>query len=337
MTDKRPVIGITMGDPVGIGPEIICMAFSRSRISEDIRPLVLGDAGVLELAGGYACKSHRIRAVKKPEEADYKPGLINVLNLSGLDPKIHRWGRPTRETGTAMISYIEQGADLAMEGQISALVTCPINKASMNLAGGKYPGHTELLARRTGTEKYAMMMAGKLLKVVLATIHMPLRSVPDSLDTDRIEMLIRLTDKSLKERFGVVEPVIAVAGLNPHAGEDEMFGEEESGVIRPAIARAVNRGINASGPHPPDTVFYNAASGAYDAVICMYHDQGLIPFKMLHFRDGVNTTLGLPIIRTSVDHGTAYDIAGQGAADPGSLIAAIEMAAEHAARAVFSQ
>lgn len=332
LTDKRPVVGITMGDPVGIGPEIICMALGRGNIFDHARPLVLGDAGVMQLAAGIAGKGLKVRVVGHPEEADYSHGLINVLGLSGLDTKTHRWGRPCREAGQAMIRYIEHGTDMALARRISALVTCPINKAAMKLAGGKYPGHTEMLANRTGTAKYAMMMAAKRLRVVLTTIHIPLRSVPNSINADRIETMIVLTDQSLKARFGISEPRIAVAGLNPHAGEEEMFGGEETKVIRPAIALAVNRGINVSGPYPPDTVFYNAANGSYDAVICMYHDQGLIAFKMLHFRDGVNTTLGLPIIRTSVDHGTAYDIAGQGAADPGSLIAAIEMAAEHALR-----
>ncbi|MFP4158640.1 MAG: 4-hydroxythreonine-4-phosphate dehydrogenase PdxA [Desulfobacterales bacterium] len=332
MSDTRPVIGVTMGDPVGVGPEIICRALSGTAIHDHVRPLVIGDHGIIRIAAGIAGSRAEIRIVEQPEPADYSPGIINVLALSALDTATHRWGRPDRKTGRAMLEYIEKGIDMAMQGEISGLATCPINKAAMKLAGSSYPGHTEILAQRTGTGKYAMMMAGNSLRVVLTTIHIPLRSVPDSIDEAGIETIIRLTDQSLKARFGIKEPRVAVAGLNPHAGEDEMFGNEETRVIRPAIARAVSAGINASGPHPPDTVFYNAARGAYDAVVCMYHDQALIPFKMLHFSDGVNTTLGLPIIRTSVDHGTAYDIAGQGVADPGSLVAAIEMASEHARR-----
>lgn len=332
MTDTRPVIGVTMGDPVGVGPEIICIAFADTELYDRVRPLVLGDAGIIRTAAGIVGSRAEIRIVEHPERADYSPGIINVLALSALDTATHRWGRPDKNTGRAMLGYIEKGIDMAMAGEISGLATCPINKAAMKLAGGVYPGHTEILARRTGTEKYAMMMAGNRLRVVLTTIHTPLRSVPDSIDEAGIETIIQLTDQSLKARFGVKEPRVAVAGLNPHAGEDEMFGSEETRVIQPAITRAVSAGINASGPHPPDTVFYHAARGAYDAVVCMYHDQALIPFKMIHFSDGVNTTLGLPIIRTSVDHGTAYDIAGQGVADPGSLAAAIEMAAEHARR-----
>lgn len=321
-----------MGDPVGIGPEIICMAMSRPWIFDMARPLVIGDAGVMKTAAGIAGKDQQVRIVEEAGEAGYGYGVIDVISLSSLDTKTHCWGRPDKETGKAMIQYIERGIDMAMGGEISALVTCPINKIAMKLAGGGYPGHTEMLAKRTVAEKYAMMMAGKRLRVVLITIHTPLREVPDKIDSADIETKILLTDQSLKERFGIYEPRIAVAGLNPHAGEEEMFGDEETRIIKPAIVRAVSGGVNVSGPHPPDTVFYHASKGVYDAVICMYHDQGLIPFKMLHFSDGVNTTLGLSIIRTSVDHGTAYDIAGQGAADPGSLIKAVEMAAEHARR-----
>ncbi|MFO7930017.1 MAG: 4-hydroxythreonine-4-phosphate dehydrogenase PdxA, partial [Desulfosalsimonas sp.] len=217
MTDKRPVIGITMGDPVGVGPEIICMALSGTAIHDRVRPLVLGDHGIIRTAAGIAGSRAEIRVVEQPETADYSPGVINVLGLSELDTSTHRWGRPDRNTGRAMLDYIEKGIDMAMAGEISGLATCPINKAAMKLAGGLYPGHTEILARRTGTEKYAMMMAGNRLKVVLTTIHTPLRSVPDSIDEAGIETIIQLTDQSLKARFGVKEPRVAVAGLNPHA------------------------------------------------------------------------------------------------------------------------
>ncbi|MFW6334917.1 MAG: 4-hydroxythreonine-4-phosphate dehydrogenase PdxA, partial [Desulfosalsimonas sp.] len=305
MAEQRPLIGVTMGDPVGIGPEIICKAFSGREIFDHARPLVLGDAGVMGIAAGISGREVEIRKVEKPGDSDFIPGVVNVLNFSELDTQAHRWGRPDRKTGLAMVRFIEHGADMARSGEIAAIVTCPINKAAMRLAGVEYPGHTEILARRTGTVRYAMMLAGKRLRVVLATIHISLRRVPDFLDTQRIETAIRLTHQALKARFGISEPRIAVAGLNPHAGEEEMFGEEETRIIKPAVSGALAEGINASGPHPPDTVFYHASNDVYDAVICMYHDQGLIAFKMLHFSDGVNTTLGLPIIRTSVDHGTA--------------------------------
>ena len=197
------------------------------------------------------------------------------------------------------------------------------------MAGYTFPGHTELFASKTKCNDFVMMLAGKKLRVVLVTIHIPLKDVPSVLSIEKILKTIRITGKSLIKRFGFTNPRIAVAGLNPHAGEAGMFGNEEEKIIAPAIDIAKKEGFNVSGPHPPDTVFYHASKGHYHAVVCMYHDQGLIPFKMMHFTDGVNTTLGLPISRTSVDHGTAYDITGTGQADPGSLIEAIKLAATH--------
>jgi 4-hydroxythreonine-4-phosphate dehydrogenase len=229
-----------------------------------------------------------------------------------------------------MVDYILRAVEAAEAGTVDAVVTAPINKRAMAMAGVDFPGHTELIAQRTGTPRVGMMLAGKTLRVVLVTIHVPIYKVPSLLTPRRIYDTILLTDRSLKERFGIPRPKLAVAALNPHAGEEGMFGDEEGQIITPALEMAGEYGIQVSGPHPPDTVFYQAAHGRFDAVICMYHDQGLIPFKLLHFEDGVNTTLGLPIIRTSVDHGTAYDIAGTGQADPGSLKAAIFMAAEQA-------
>ncbi len=329
-TSYRPIVGITMGDPVGIGPEILCMALDRPEVFENLRPLVIGDVAVLKKAAAVLGVNISPVGVDSPEQGVFEHGRIDVIHDSRLDAESMRWGHPTRETGRAMIDTINTAVDLAMAGSIDAIATCPINKAAMKLAGSDFHGHTELLAARTNTDVYAMMMAGPRLRVVLVTIHMPLKAVSPLLTTRSIETIISLTDSSLKTRFGIVSPNIAVAGFNPHAGEEDMFGSEESEIIRPAVLNAVSRGIRATGPLPPDTLFYHAASGAYDAVVCMYHDQGLIPFKMIHFTDGVNTTLGLPIVRTSVDHGTAYDIAGQGRADPGSLLAAMEMAAQQA-------
>jgi 4-hydroxythreonine-4-phosphate dehydrogenase len=226
-----------------------------------------------------------------------------------------------------MIDYIIRAADLARNGSIDAMVTCPINKLSMKKAGSEFHGHTEMIAARTGADRFVMMMSGKTLSVVLVTIHIALNQVPDSLTADKIVDTIRVTGKDLKNRFGMKTPRIAVAALNPHGGEDGLFGNEEKTIILPALEQVRNEGFDVSGPHPPDTVYVHAAAGLYDVVVSMYHDQGLIPFKLLHFKDGVNTTLGLPIIRTSVDHGTAYDIAGKGVADPSSLIEAIRLAA----------
>jgi 4-hydroxythreonine-4-phosphate dehydrogenase len=227
-----------------------------------------------------------------------------------------------------MIRYIKAAADLATKERIAAMVTCPINKAAIRIAGCHYNGHTELLAERTRSKFFAMMLAGNRLRVVLVTIHVPLKEVSSLLSEEKVLLTIKLTCQTLHERFGLKTPRIAVAGLNPHAGEGGMFGDEEKTIITPAIHGARNQGFDVTGALPPDTVFYQAANGRYDAVVSMYHDQGLIPFKLIHFNDGVNITLGLPIIRTSVDHGTAYDIAGTGTANPGSLIAAITMAAQ---------
>ena len=229
-----------------------------------------------------------------------------------------------------MVSYITSATDMALQGRIDAMVTCPINKQAMHMAGYFYNGHTELIAEKTKSTDFAMMLAGDKLRVVLVTIHIPLKDVPLVLSKEKILQTIIITGSSLYMRFGIENPRIAVAGLNPHAGEGSMFGDEEERIILPAVNLAKSKGFDVLGPYPPDTIFYHAKKGLYDAVICMYHDQGLIPFKMIHFTDGVNTTLGLPIIRTSVDHGTAYDIAGKGKADPGSLTAAIKMAAEQA-------
>lgn len=331
MNDHSPVIGITMGDPVGIGPEIILKALSSPLIYKICKPLVIGDSGVLKLAKKSISSALEIKDIKTPVSDIYKYGQVNVLCLSKLNEDKISWGKPTVQTGNAMIKYITTAIDMAISESIDAIVTCPVNKAAMQKAGSKFSGHTELLAERTKTDSFAMMLAGGKLRVVLVTIHIPLKNVSAELSKERIIKTIQLTWCALYYQFGFKKPRIAVAGLNPHAGEEKMFGDEEQKIISPAIDSARKKGLDISGPFPPDTVFYHATNGRYDAVVCMYHDQGLIPFKMLHFTDGVNTTLGLPIIRTSVDHGTAYDIAGTGKADPGSLIAAINMAAEHAA------
>ena len=331
MFDSRPIIGITMGDPVGVGPEIIFLSLSNPAIYEICKPLVLGDLRILTAAKQCTQSHLHVESVKDPDSGTYKFGSVDVLNLSEIDPDKISWGNPTVQTGRAMIQYIQVASDLAIQRRIAAMVTCPINKTAMQLAGFPYSGHTELLAERTESDHYAMMFAGDRLRVVLATIHVPLRVVPSMLSKQKILATIKLTWQTLQERFGLKTPRIGVAGLNPHAGEGGMFGNEEKDIIAPAIAQARNEGIDVIGPLPPDALFYHAAKGRYDVVVSMYHDQGLIPFKLMHFNNGVNVTIGLPIIRTSVDHGTAYDIAGTGIADPGSLIAAINMAVQQAA------
>jgi 4-hydroxythreonine-4-phosphate dehydrogenase len=334
MFDSRPIIGITMGDPVGLGPEIILLALCNPAIYEVCKPLVLGDLRILTAAKQCTHSNLHIESVKDPDSGTYNFGSIDVLNLSEIDPNKISWGNPTVQTGKAMIHYIQVASDLAIQRRIAAMVTCPINKTAMQLAGFPFNGHTELLAEQTKSDNYAMMFAGDRLRVVLATIHVPLRDVPSILSKQKILLTIKLTWQTLRERFGFKTPRIAVAGLNPHAGEGGMFGNEEKDIITPAIDQARNERIDVIGPEPPDTLFYHAAKGHYDVVVSMYHDQGLIPFKLMHFNNGVNITIGLPIIRTSVDHGTAYDIAGTGTADPGSLIAAINMAVQQAAYSI---
>ena len=330
MPDARPIIGITMGDPAGIGPEIILLSLCKPSIYKACRPLVIGDLNILNAAKKGVKSRLRIKSLVNPEKGIYKLGSIDVLNLSEIAPDPSLWGNPTVETAKSMVNYIESACDLAAQGRISAMVTCPINKMAMQTAGCRYNGHTELLAERTKTDTFCMMLAGDRLRVVLVTIHVALRMVPSLLSTQKVLQTIKITWQALHDRFGLKKPRMAVAALNPHAGESGMFGDEEKNIILPAIHDAENEGIDVIGPLPPDTVYYQAANGYYDVVVSMYHDQGLIPFKLLHFHDGVNVTLGLPIIRTSVDHGTAYNIAGTGTADPGSLIAAITMAAQQA-------
>jgi 4-hydroxythreonine-4-phosphate dehydrogenase len=330
MQHAPPIIGITMGDPVGIGPEIILQALQDPLIYKVCRPLVLGDIRILESTAKCIKSSPDLISISDPQSARYIYGKVDVMALSELDPDATEWGRPDRSTGNAMVGYITAAIEMAMDKKIDAMVTCPINKIALKLAGSEFHGHTEMLATKTNTDNYAMMFSGSKLRVVLATIHEPLSSVPSLLTTEGVVSIIELTKRELSNRFNVSDPHIAVAGLNPHAGEDGLFGDEEKRIIEPAIKIIREKGIRITGPVPPDTLFFHAVSGPFDAVICMYHDQGLIPFKMVHFTDGVNITIGLPIIRTSVDHGTAYDIAGTGKADTGSLIAAILSAADQA-------
>ncbi|MCP3873674.1 MAG: 4-hydroxythreonine-4-phosphate dehydrogenase PdxA [Desulfobacteraceae bacterium] len=322
-----PIIGITMGDPVGIGPEILIKALNIKTIYTECRPLIIGDSLIIKQALDLLNYKNHIHIIKDPMQGKYIYGTLDIMDISNIKVNYHDLLVPSIETGTAMQDYIIKGIDLALNEQIMGLVTCPITKTAMKLAGSKFHGHTELLANNTHTKDYAMMLTGKMLKVILVTIHIPLSKVADQLTINKIIKKIRLADASLKERFNIKNPKIAVAGFNPHSGEDSMFGSEEEDIIAPAIRLAKEEGIKTFGPLPPDTVFLQAVKGNFDAVICMYHDQGLIPFKLIHFKDGVNTTLGLPIIRTSVDHGTAYDIAWKGIADHTSLTQAIKMAA----------
>ena len=317
-------IGITMGCPAGIGPEIILRYFHQYHNDSSYNAIVLGDIGVLK-----QCKTELNLDVPlfpwQPGQPIPQKG-IPVFELSSLAAGAVTWGHPDTITAEAMVTYIRKGVELIDEGIINAITTCPISKASLNSAGYSFPGHTEMLADLTGSDSYAMMMSGEKLKITLVTIHCPLKAVPETLSIENISQLIETTHLALSADFGIQSPKIGVAGLNPHSGEDGLFGNEEIVTIAPAVSACRDKGIKVSGPFPPDTIFFSAVKGNYDAVVCMYHDQGLIPFKLLHFNDGVNVTLGLSIVRTSVDHGTAYDIAGKGTASCDSLMEAIKLA-----------
>ena len=326
-----PLVAITMGDPVGIGPEIISKALGDPRVGACCQPVVYGAADRLKTNPRRNPTAQGIQEVSTIEAARFDEQALIVVNPQPIDSCSLAWGQPSAATGAAMAAYLSAAIEDALAGRIAAIATGPINKYALKMAGIHFNGHTEILAQKTGAPSVAMMLAGRRLKVVLATIHIPIMQVPQALSVEGIATIISLTDDALKTRFGLRAPRIAVAGLNPHTGESGLFGDEESRLIAPAIESSTSsRGILASGPHPPDTIFYRASQGDFDAVVAMYHDQGLGPFKMIHFDDGVNTTLGLPIIRTSVDHGTAYDIAGKGMASAESMVAAITMAAEQA-------
>ena len=323
-----PIIGITMGDPAGVGPEIIVKALADRNICGFCRPVVLGDSAVLSSAILRSSREMSLNIISKPFEAKAIPGKVDLMVLSEFKNDTILPGEPTVEGGKAMVEYIIRAVGMCRDGEFGAMVTCPISKVLMHQAGYRYDGHTQLIAHLTNTDEYVMMLAGESLRVALATIHCALKDVPDILTEELVYRTIILTAKALRYDFGIQNTILAVAALNPHAGEEGLFGSEEEKIIIPAVIRARNEGVNLVGPLPSDTLFYKAAKGQFGAVIAMYHDQGLIPLKLLHFSDAVNVTLGLPIIRTSVDHGTAYDIAGTGEADPSSLKAAIRMAAE---------
>jgi 4-hydroxythreonine-4-phosphate dehydrogenase len=317
-----------MGDPTGIGPELIIKAVLNGDLDHLRHPLqIIGDAGVLKRAAQiFGCSTEIVSQADSSCRLEIGQRTINVIRVSELDVEQLQYGRPDNNCGRAMADFVEWAVARCLEGVASGMVTCPINKAAINSAGILFPGHTELLAERCGAEKVVMMLAGENLKVCLVTTHLAYRDVPQALSKDEILTTIRITDHAFRTLFGLARPKLAVLSLNPHAGEKGLFGDEEMRHIVPAIEQAQADGMAVDGPHSADTLFHFAARGSHDAVICMYHDQGLIPLKLLHFEDAVNVTLGLPIVRTSVDHGTAYNLAGTGQASTASLVAAIRMA-----------
>jgi 4-hydroxythreonine-4-phosphate dehydrogenase len=317
-----------MGDPAGIGPEIILKAAAQKPVT--CRVVVLGDLQTLTDTGLRLGSPLVPTSWTLTDTYPADPRCLPVLPLSTLPPEQRIPGRPTPAGGEASYRYVETGVHFALRNALQGMVTAPISKAMWHAAGRDYPGHTELLAALTHTPEVRMMLVSRQLRVILVTTHLALARVPAALSTERIEKTVLMTAAHLARFHGLPCPRLAVAGLNPHAGEAGAFGDEEERIIAPAVQRlqARQHSLIVNGPFPADTVFVRAVKGAFDGVICLYHDQGLIPLKLLSWEDGVNVTIGLPIVRTSPDHGTAFDIAGQGTADPRSMQAAIALAVD---------
>jgi 4-hydroxythreonine-4-phosphate dehydrogenase len=322
-TMKR--IAITMGDPGGVGAEIIVKALQSADVRNVCVPIVIGDLSVVEAAMALVKLPLKLKRLESPRESKPSRGVIEVIDIGGVKDTLAN--RPTAEGGKACAAYIRKAVKLALDKQVDAVVTAPISKEALKMAGVKWPGHTEMLAELTRTKDYAMMLVGGPLRVILVTIHTALANVPGLITKQKVLKTVHLAAKAC-EMLNIKKPRIAVAGLNPHAGEAGMFGDEEIRRIIPAIREAIGEGLSVTGPYPPDTVFHKAYKGEVDIVVCMYHDQGLIPLKMIAFDSGVNVTVGLPFVRTSPDHGTAYDIAWKGTANPSSMIEAIKLAAK---------
>ena len=325
--DKKPRIIITMGDPAGIGPEIIAKVIDSGELFSLCKPVVVGDACVMKKLIDELRLSISVRSLTSLADADPSPGRLDVFDLKMVNLSNHKWGAPDAVSGRSVVEYIKKAVAFTLSGDADAMVTAPINKEMMNAAGHHYAGHTELLADLTHAKDYGMLFVGGGLRVILATIHVALKEVPRQITVPRLLTTFRLAHQAMRS-FGIDIPRIGVAALNPHAGEGGLFGSEEWDVILPAVIKARKEGIHASDPLPADTLFYKALNNHFDIVVAMYHDQGLAPLKMLAFGNAVNVTVGLPIIRTSVDHGTAYDIAGKGCADPASLLEAIKLASK---------
>jgi 4-hydroxythreonine-4-phosphate dehydrogenase len=324
---ERPIVAITMGDAAGIGPEIAVRVLCDVGTYRLCRPLIVGDASVIQAVLDGMRLNFAVHPIATVGQARFEPRYLDVLDLHNIDMGQLKKGMVDPMAGAAAYQYIITAADLAMQGEVDAVVTCPICKEALNLAGYEYPGHTEIFAERTGAREYAMMMSAGALRVVIISTHLPLRAALDLISQERILTAVRLADE-LGRLLGMGVPRIAVPGLNPHASEGGIFGSEELEIIIPAIRQAQAMGFQVSGPFPADMVFYRAVQGEFDFVIALYHDQGLIPIKLLGFGAGVNVTLGLPIVRTSVDHGTAFDIAWQFRASACSLTEAIRWAVQ---------
>ncbi len=336
MPGRSPLIGITMGDPAGVGPEITAKALATPSVTTSCRPVVIGDRSVMEATLSLLRSPLRLHVVAKPGEARFEPGTLECLDLGNVDAASLPRGQVSAEAGRAAYAYIEAAVRLCQAGEIDGMVTAPVNKEGLAAAGVQHSGHTEILARLSDTRDFAMLLMGRELKVIHVTTHVALRRVPDLCTRERVLKVIRLAQQTMNG-LGVPRPRIAVCGLNPHAGEDGLFGDEEKREIIPAAEAARREGLDVHGPLPADTLFSRARGGEFDIVVAMYHDQGHVPVKTLGFTydeakgqwtglSGVNVTVGLPFLRVSVDHGTAFDRAWKGIANPESMLEAIDVA-----------
>ena len=324
---SKPIIGITMGDGAGVGPEIIMKALDDAAMYEQSRPFVIGDAKLLERASKIVGDKLQVRSIASVEEAKFEHGVVDCLDLNLL-PADLPFGAVRAEAGHAAFMYLKQAIELANQGAIDAICTAPLNKEALHKGGHIYPGHTEILAELTGTKDYSMMLSAPKLKVIHVTTHVGIIDAVKQINPDRVYKVIRLAHETL-QKAGYAAPKIAVCGINPHAGENGLFGYgEEEEKIAPAVRAVAAEGHDVVGPLPADTAFFLAGRGDYDLIVAMYHDQGHGPVKVLGIEAGTNITVGLPVIRTSVDHGTAFDIAGTGRVDPRSMIEALRQAAE---------
>jgi len=336
MTAPRPLLGITMGDPAGVGPEITAKALARPDVISTCRPVVIGDRSVMGATLELLRSPLRLHATKTVGECRFSPGTIECLDLGNVDATRLTKSAVSAEAGRAAYDYIERGVRLCQSGEIDGMVTAPVNKEALAAAGVQHSGHTEILAELSGTKDFAMLLMGKELRVIHVTTHVSLRRVPDLVTRERVRRVIGLAQRTMNF-LGTARPKIAVCGLNPHAGEDGLFGDEEKTEIIPAVDDARREGLDVFGPLPADTLFSRARGGEFDIVVAMYHDQGHVPVKTLGFTydeaagtwtglSGVNVTVGLPFLRVSVDHGTAFDRAWKGIANPESMVEALDVA-----------
>jgi len=326
MTPRLPLLGITMGDPAGVGPEITAKALATPEVGSMCRPVVIGDRSVMDATLALLRSPLRLHAVSQPAECRFEPGTLECLDLANVDAATLPRSQVSAGAGRAAYAYIEKAVRLCQSGEIDGMVTAPVNKEALAAAGVQHSGHTEILAKLSSTKDFAMLLMGRELKVIHVTTHVALRRVPDLCTEDRVLRVIRLAQQTMNG-LGVARPRIAVCGLNPHAGEDGLFGDEEARVLAPAA-----KALGATGPLSADTVFVRAMRGEFDAVLAPYHDVGMTAIKVAAFGRGVNVTLGLPFPRTSPDHGTALDIAGTGKADASSMIEALRLAVTLATR-----